>query len=261
MALGCHARQVLDTFRNPWLLLLILGIVHLVAPFIVYQFGVQLFGADSPYVIGMVLFTIIPLGISSIIWVGIARGHVALTLSLVVIDTLLAPLIITGLLKLYFGAQISLDYWQLLRELTFMIVLPTILGVLVNTWTNGRFHERTREYTLPTTKIAFVLVVMINVAAITPYMNVLRDDLLRIVPVTLAVVLLGYILGFVVCLLPGGRQWLTTVPYLTGIRNISLGIVVGLQYFGPLAAVPVVLAILVQQPIATINHWLLRKLR
>jgi BASS family bile acid:Na+ symporter len=259
MALSCKVADLQTTFRRPTLMLIILLLAHLVAPWIVYKLGAFWFGAGSPYIIGMVLFAAIPLGVSSIIWVGLSNGNVALTLALVVIDTLFSPLILPAVLAQFFGARLDFEYWQLFRDLSLMIVLPTTFGVLVNHWTKGSFREKIHPYATPSTKLAFMLVVMINVAAITPFMSELRADLLKLVPVTLLVVVICYGLGFLACLLPGRRSQITTLPYLAGMRNISLGIVVGLQYFGPLAAVPVVLSILIQQPMATLNHWLLKK--
>ncbi len=259
MALSCNVADLQATFRRPSMMLVVLLLAHLVAPWLVYELGVLWFGAGSPYIIGMVLFAAIPLGVSSIIWVGLSQGNVALTLSLVVIDTLLSPFILPAVLAQFFGARLDFEYWELFRDLSLMIVVPTIFGVLVNHWTAGKFREMVHPYVTPSTKIAFMLVVMINVAAITPFMTELRSDLLRLIPVTLMVVVICYALGFIACLMPRTRSQLSTLPYLVGMRNISLGIIVGLQYFGPLAAVPVVLSILIQQPMATLNHWLLKK--
>jgi predicted Na+-dependent transporter len=161
-------------------------------------------------------------------------------------------------MALFFGAQLSLDYVALFRDLALMIVLPTIVGVIVNHVTKGNLRTRIHPFTAPSSKIAFVLVVMINVAAIAPYVNESREKVLSLVPVTVAVVMLCYLLGFIVTYFYRKQEYVYTIPYLTGMRNISLGIVVGLQYFGALAAVPVVLAILIQQPMATLNHWLLK---
>jgi predicted Na+-dependent transporter len=47
--------------------------------------------------------------------------------------------------------------------------------------------------------------------------------------------------------------------YTTGMRNNSLGIVLAFSFFEPRAAVPVLLSILIQQPMASFVHWLLRK--
>lgn len=260
MAMGCSVKQLTETVRKPRMMIMLMVLAHLVAPTLVYWLGRLTLGADSPYLIGLVLFTAIPLGVSSIIWVGMSGGLLAFTLAVVVIDTLLSPLVIPAVMQLFFGAQLTFDYWQLFRDLSWMIVLPTIAGVMVNHRTKAEWRARLQPYTAPTAKIAFMLVVMINVAVITPLIGEWSNDLLKLVPLTLLVVGCCYLLGFVACFLLGSKSLSFTVTYLAGMRNISLGIVVGLPYFGPLAAVPVVLSILIQQPMATLNHWLLHRL-
>jgi predicted Na+-dependent transporter len=84
--------------------------------------------------------------------------------------------------------------------------------------------------------------------------------MLVLVPIVIALVALCYGLGFLFTAPMRDHSLQTTVSYATGMRNISLGIVLALGYFSPLAAVPVVLSILIQQPVATLHHYILQKL-
>jgi predicted Na+-dependent transporter len=43
------------------------------------------------------------------------------------------------------------------------------------------------------------------------------------------------------------------------MRNNSLGIVLAFSFFEPRAAVPVLLSILIQQPMASFVHWIIKK--
>ena len=80
-----------------------------------------------------------------------------------------------------------------------------------------------------------------------------------------------YVVGFVLLMLiPLGiavslpwrsAEMTATLTFACGIRNISLGIVIGLAYFRPEAAVPVVLSILIQQPGAALFRSLLAQIR
>ncbi len=91
LALGCSPGQVAKALKRPVIFILVLVLSHGIAPLIAYAAGAFIFGADSPYVIGMVLFAVIPLGVSSVIWVGMAGGLVSFILPLVVIDSILSP--------------------------------------------------------------------------------------------------------------------------------------------------------------------------
>lgn len=51
---------------------------------------------------GFILAAAIPTGISSFVWVGIHKGNIALTLSVILIDTLLAPVAVPVVLGMVF---------------------------------------------------------------------------------------------------------------------------------------------------------------
>lgn len=99
-------------------------------------------------------------------------------------------------------------------------------------------------------------VVAINAAAIEPYMKEMRSDLPAMVPLVVLLVVICYVLGLGGALLFRKPELTVTLLYAAGMRNISLGIVLGLSYFEPKAAVPVVISTLIQQPMATVMHKL-----
>lgn len=264
MALGCSPRQVADALRMPGTILLTLAIVHIVAPPAAYGFGSLLFGHDSPFVIGFVLFAVIPLGVSSVIWVGISKGNVPLALSLIVLDSALSPFVVPAEIGLFFGKGISFDHWKMMSDLLLIVVVPTIVGVAVNALTRGRAKENWGPVALPLSKICFFLVVLINAAAIAPQVGAIKADVPVLLPAVLALVAFCYAIGYAGSVGLRNESLTATLLYASGMRNISLGVVIGLAYFEPKAAVPVVLAILVQQPMATLMYavvkWLPKRL-
>ncbi|WP_240941555.1 bile acid:sodium symporter family protein [Paenibacillus sp. HB172176] len=260
MALDCGIRQLGQAFRRPSIMILTFTIAHIVSPLIAYGIGTLAFGYHSPYVIGLVLFTIIPLGVSTVLWVGMSGGSVALILAMVVLDSLLSPIIVPAGVHLFFQTSTAIDAGPLMLDLTILIVLPTIIGIGLHDWSRGRIQGYVKPYTAPISKLCFVSVVGLNASAIAPYMNQLKGDIVPLVAIVVVMVGLCYALGFFSSSLFRDQQVQTTVSYATGMRNISLGIVLALGYFSPLAAVPVVLSILIQQPFATIHHYVLQKL-
>lgn len=260
MALGCSPRQVKEALRMPGAIAIGLLVAHVVAPPAAYALGAMLFGAGSPYVIGLVLFAVIPLGVSSVIWVGLSGGHMALTLSLIVLDSALSPFVVPAEIGLFFGADIHVDHLGMMKDLAIIVVVPTIIGVGVNALTRGRAKEAWGPVALPLSKVCFFLVVLINAAAIEPQLGAIKGDMPRILPTVVLLVAFCYAIGYFSAALLRDERLTATMLYASGMRNISLGVVVGLAYFGAQSAVPVVLAILIQQPMATIMHWLLKRL-
>ncbi|MFC3340954.1 bile acid:sodium symporter family protein [Paenibacillus abyssi] len=260
MALGCGIRQLQLVVRRPLPMLWTLVIAHLVLPLVAFALGTAVFGSDSPYVIGLVLFTIIPLGVSSVIWVGLSGGSIPLMLSLVVVDSALSPLVVSSGIHMLFGTGITVDTTHIMVDLLIIVVLPTIVGVILHEISKGKLNEVVKPVGGPISKLCFTAVVALNAAAIAPYVAQLQGDMLKLVPVVVVLVGLCYAAGFAGAVPFRDRELLTTVSYATGMRNISLGIVLALGYFSPLTAVPVVLSILIQQPVATLHHYILQKI-
>ncbi|PWW07121.1 putative Na+-dependent transporter [Paenibacillus cellulosilyticus] len=260
MAIGCGLGQLRQVLRRPGIIGWTFVLTHIAAPLIAYGIGAALFGAHSPYVVGFVLFAIIPLGVSSVLWVGMSGGSVALMLALVVIDSAISPIVVPSGIKLMFGAVVDIDTGGMIRDLVLIIVAPTVIGVTLYELSKGRIQSKVQHIASPISKLCFVAVVALNAAAIEPYVEQLKDDMIRLVPVSILLVAICYALGYFGALPFRNRETLVTVSYASGMRNISLGIVLAMGYFDPLSAVPVVLSILIQQPMATLHHYVLQKL-
>lgn len=260
MAIGCGLGQLREVMRRPGIMVLTFVIAHVISPLAAYGIGVLVFGADSPYVVGLVLFTIIPIGVSTVLWVGMSGGSVPLMLAMVVLDSALSPLVVPTGIQLFFDSAVEVKAWPIIVDLLVIIVLPTVIGVALNGISRGRIQGVVQPYAAPISKFCFVAVVSLNASAIAPHLEQLKEDMLVLVPLVVVLVGICYALGFIGTAPLRSYEQQVTVSYATGMRNISLGIVLALGYFSPLAAVPVVLSILIQQPLATLHHYYLQKI-
>jgi BASS family bile acid:Na+ symporter len=261
MALGCGLGHLRWVMRRPAPIMLVLVLSHIVAPILAYGLGGLLFGTYSDYTVGLVLFTIIPLGVSSVLWVGFSHGNVALMLALVVIDSALSPFIVPFLIEGFFGTQIAFDSIGLMKDLLIIVVLPTILGIILYECSGGKIKNMIAPVAVPLSKVGFTSVVMLNAAAIAPHVNQLKKDMLVVIPSVIIMVIMSYLLGYFGSnlLRTPDREMKVTLSYAVGMRNISLGMVLAMSYFSPKASVPVVLGIMVQQPLATLFHAYLKR--
>ncbi|SFE48892.1 Predicted Na+-dependent transporter [Paenibacillus catalpae] len=260
MGIGCGLRHLYEVIKKPGILVWTLILAHLVSPLVAYGLGALLFGASSPYVVGLVLFTIIPLGVSTVLWVGMSGGSVPLVLAMVVLDSALSPLVVPYGIHLFFDTTVDIAIGPIMFDLFVIVVLPTIVGVALYEISKGRIQEKVKPVAMPISKLCFVAVVALNASAIAPYVDQLKQDMLKLIPLVIVLVGVCYAVGFLGTAKYMSKDVQVTVSYATGMRNISLGIVLALGYFSPLAAVPVVLSILVQQPLATVHHFVLQKL-
>lgn len=236
-------------------------ILHVVMPAISYVIASTLFD-DQLLVIGFVMLMTVPTGVTSLIWISIGRGDVALGIAVILLDTLLAPVIIPFVLHLVSGTTVEIDTFSLVIGLILMIVVPTIIAILLNELTKGKFPEWIGNRLSPFSKIALFLIVLINGSAIGSYVKDMDLELLKIIAVVFVIVVIGYIVSI-------GSSYLmqhsyarhVSMTFLGGMRNISTGVIVATTYFPPKVAMPVAFGMLFQQLFASIVSTQLEKRR
>ncbi|WP_163540041.1 bile acid:sodium symporter family protein [Gracilibacillus sp. YIM 98692] len=245
---------------NPTSIFIALVILHLVMPLWAWLVGWITFPDDSLTVTGFVLAMVIPTGITSFIWVSLNKGNVVLTLSIILIDTILSPFIVPYSLSLFVGKSVELEVWPMMQGLLMMIVIPSIIGMVLNEWSHGKVHEVWSPRLAPFSKIALSLVIMINSSAVAPYLKDIDWHLIRVACVMFFIAGTGYLLTWIAAhLLKRDRIDVTALTFSGGMRNISAGAVIAVQYFPGPVAVPVVIGMLFQQVLASIYSKFLNR--
>ena len=133
-ALKSRFRDVANVFKAPWALLVIMLLLHLVIPGVACGVGNLVFPDNANLVTGMVLEFAVPTAVVSMMWVTIYGGNSALTLALIVIDTVLAPFLIPLTLRLFVGSRVTIDMTQMIRRLIFMVAVPALAAMTLNEW-------------------------------------------------------------------------------------------------------------------------------
>jgi len=244
--------------KRPAPLIACLFTLHVLMPLTAMGMGHVFFAGDELTITGFILAAAIPTGISSFVWVGIYRGNTALTLAIILLDTLLSPVVVPYTLSVLVGARVALDIGAMMQSLFLMVVLPSVLGMLLNHRTQGQVKQRWGPRLSPFSKLSMGIVVAINGSVIAPYLRDINLRLVQTALVVLAVASLGYILGFLVARMAGwGRDNVVALTLNGGMRNISAGSVLAITYFPAPVAIPVVLGMLFQQSLAALFGYLL----
>ncbi|GGD89574.1 bile acid:sodium symporter family protein [Paenibacillus nasutitermitis] len=253
-------REFIKVLTQPVPLFMTLLILHVIMPLIALGTG-HLFYAGDPYTMtGFILAMAIPTGITSFVWVAIYKGNTALTLSIILIDTILSPLVVPYTLSVLVGAQVEMDIYAMMRGLLMMIVLPSLLGMGLNQWTKGGIRDHWGPRLSPFSKIGMGIVVAINSSVVSPYLRHFDARLLRIALTTLLLASLGYILGWLIAkLMRWEKDLVIALTFNGGMRNISAGAVLAVSYFAPPVALPVVLGMLFQQSLASLFGYLIHR--
>lgn len=250
-SLGSNFKDMGRIAKHPIPLVTVLILLHVVMPLIAFGVGRALFGQDMDLVTGIVLEFLVPTGIVSLAWVNIYGGHSALTISIIVIDTLLAPFMVPLMLHGLLGSVVEMAPWGMMQQLVLMIALPALAAMALNQWTMGRVSQSWKPRLAPFSKLALIGVVTINSTRIAPYMTSLTPTLIAVAGCILGLAIFGYIaaLGMSRVLHLDGPDTIS-VMYNGGMRNISAGAVIAAQYFPSEVLFPVMIGTLFQQVIA-----------
>ncbi len=259
-SLSSNFQSLKDVVAHPFPILLAMMILHVLMPLCAWGVGHITFPGDTYTITGLVLAMVIPTGITSFVWVSIYKGNIPMVLSVILFDTLLSPLIVPYSLSLFMGQKIEMDYIDIMKGLLGMVVIPSLLGMLLNQLTHGKIKDQLGAPLAPFSKIAIGFVVMLNGAVVAPYLKNINLKLVSITVIVFVIALTGYLFSFLLGrFMKQDRATVITLTFSGGMRNISAGAVIGVTFFPPAVAVPVVVGMLFQQVLASLNgHFIAR---
>jgi BASS family bile acid:Na+ symporter len=192
-------------------------------------------GLPAEVIAGLVLVGASPGGTASNVVCFLARGDVALSITLTAVSTLLAVFATPLLTWLYVGREVPVPVWDMLLSIVKIVLIPVGLGVLVNGLAGRRLAPVQQLFPL-LSMAAIVLIIAIIVALNVE--NIAAGGWL----VALAVVLhnavglsAGYGIGWWVTRDPRTAR---TLAIEVGMQNSGLAVALAVQYFSAAAAIP-----------------------
>jgi predicted Na+-dependent transporter len=171
---------------------------------------------------------------------------------------MLAPFVVPGILSLLIGTSVTLDMAAMMSSLFWMIVVPSLLGMLLNEWTKGGIVPVWGPRLNPFSKLFMAAVVAINGSVVAPYLADFNWRLAGLAAIIIFLASFGYALSYFIARLLGWNEAdQVALVFNGGMRNISAGAVLAVSYFPPPVAVPVVLGMVFQQMLASLAGYLL----
>lgn len=236
--LGMGMTLTLEDFKRvgqkPAIILVGVLLQFLVMPFSAYIVSMAL---DLPLalMVGMVLVGASSGGTASNVICYLAKGNVALSITLTLFSTLLAVIAMPTLTWLYLGERIPVPVWGMLLTVLKIVIAPVCVGVLINHLA-GRKLDRVKPFFPVVSVSAIVLIIAIIVA-----INQARINQLSLVIIS-AVILhntIGLLSGYWLSKWLGyDRQTCRTLAIEVGMQNSGLSVALAIKYFSPLAALP-----------------------
>lgn len=185
--------------------------------------------------IGMMLVGATAGGTASNVMTYLAKGDVALSVSMTTVSTLMATFMLPLLTWFYLDHQVNVPVTEMLTTLVKLIVLPILSGVLINTFFHHKLSGITQYFPVFST-VSIILIIAIVVAL--NHQNLATVGGLLIFAV-MAHNLTGLISGYWLCRKMGYDSKIArTVAIEVGMQNSGLSVALALKYFTPISALP-----------------------
>ena len=231
-SLGGGFREMADVARRPLPVVVIFAILHVAMPLLALGAGSLLFPEAPLFITGLVLEYAIPTGVASLLWVSIGRGNTSMCLSVVLLDTLLAPFVIPLTLRVLLGSVVEMDTASMVGNLMIMVAIPALLAMTLFQMTRGRVAATVKPRLAPFAKLTMLVLVLANATGCAPFLRDITPTLVKLICAVFALCLLGFFLGYQAArLLKADFPTAVTMSLNSGIRNIAAGSVLAIAYF------------------------------
>lgn len=224
--------------RNP--LQVILGTIahYVIMPFIAFLL-VHLFGLTGAAAVGVILVGSAPSGTSSNVMSFLSGGDVALDVSIGLLSTLLAPVMIPTLLKLLAGKWVNVSFSSMFFSAFQIVVIPIVLGIIVHTI----FKEHVQKVIEIMPLISQVAILVIILAVLSANSKtILAVSTLILVPVIILHNLLGYLLGYGFSkLMKMDTPQQKAITFEVGMQDSALASTLAISFFEPASAIAAVM--------------------
>ena len=234
MGMTLTGSDFLNVLRRPFPVLLGVTLQFLLMPFAAWVLA-RGAGLAPQLAVGMILVGCSPGGTASNVICYLARGDVALSITLTTVSTLLAVVATPLLTLIYAGATVPVPALDILITVFKIIFLPVTLGVMANHFFHRALAPVRRVFPLLSV-LSIVLIIMIIVA-----LN--HDSLASVASGVATVVILHNTIGLL------GGYWLPrwlgrdkrecrTLAIEVGMQNSGLAVALAVKYFSATAALP-----------------------
>jgi BASS family bile acid:Na+ symporter len=234
MGLTLSAADFREVLRRPRDVLI--GVVghYLIMPGIAYLLAIGL-RLPPEVAVGVILVGCCPSGTASNVMTFLAKGDVALGVSIALVSTLIAPLATPALVSLLAGKWMAINTASLFMDIVQVVIVPIALGLVVKTLFGKQAAASVKALPLVSTMtIVFIIAIIVALNQ-----SKIASNGLTILSAVVLHNLLGFALGYGFARLFGmDLAKRKAVMMETGMQNSGLGAALAAAHFSPLAAVP-----------------------
>jgi BASS family bile acid:Na+ symporter len=168
---------------------IIVGVVchYIIMPLV--GFGIaNLFNFPPEIAAGIILVGCCPSGLASNVMCYLAKGNLALSVSVTTISTIVAPFLTPLLMRLLGGSFIDIDFWGMVWDITKIVIIPVTAGLAFHYLIHGKM--KWLDKAMPLVSMAGIGIILTIITAAG------RDNLIKVGALLIIATVLHNVLGY-----------------------------------------------------------------
>jgi len=234
MGMSLRPENFAEVLKRPREVVLGLTLQYSLMPILAWAVA-RLLGLDALLTAGLVLVGACPGGTASNVVCYLARGDLALSISLTTLSTVMAVAATPLLTWLLIGRTVPVPVADMFADILVVVLVPVLAGVLLNRLFGHALQPLKRLS--PLLSVAAIALIIAVIVALNH--DRLGDLALPVVIAVAAHNLLGLACGYLLARLLGFDQRVSrTLAIEVGMQNSGLGVALAGKYFAAAAALP-----------------------
>ncbi|WP_298500470.1 bile acid:sodium symporter family protein [uncultured Methanobrevibacter sp.] len=218
MGTTLKADDFINVIKNPKAIAVGISAQYIIMPLMAFTLA-SAFCLDTALTAGLILVGTVPGGTASDVITFLAKGDVALSVSLTAVSTVISPILTPIITLLLIGNQIQFNPVDMFISIVEIVIVPIILGLILN-YKFPNFCEKLKDY-LPTVSSIVICLIVAGVIGAN------KQAILTSSTVILIVIVLQYFLsmliGFGIGRLAGmNKKQIITVAIEIAFQNSGL---------------------------------------
>ncbi|WP_304089072.1 bile acid:sodium symporter family protein, partial [Methanobrevibacter ruminantium] len=225
-----------NVFKRPKEILIGVSAQYLLMPLIAFAIA-SLFHLNEALAVGLVLVGTVPGGTASDVITFLAKGDLALSVSLTAVSTVISPILTPIITLILIGNTIAFNPVDMFISIVQIVIIPIGLGLFLN-YKFPDFCEELKDY-LPALSSVVIAIIVAGVIGVN------KEAIISSSLVIIAVIVLQYFiamaLGFVIAYISGmKRKQMITIAIELAFQNSGLSTSLAKTHFPALtlATVP-----------------------
>ncbi|MBR3156344.1 MAG: bile acid:sodium symporter family protein [Methanobrevibacter sp.] len=221
----------INVFKNPKEIAAGISAQYIIMPLIAFCLA-SAFSLDTALTVGIILVGTVPGGTASDVITFLAKGDVALSVSLTAVSTVISPILTPLITLLLIGNQIQFNPVDMFISIVEIVIVPIAIGLTLN-YKFPDFCEKLKDY-LPAISSMVVCLIVAGVIGANKQAILTSSMIIIVVIVLQYFIAMG--LGFAIGNLVGmGRKQIITVAIELAFQNSGLSTSLAKTHFPSLS--------------------------